>query len=209
MQLPPARRAPALVAMISMLLGALLGLFQIPLDAPPFELTEDRIIALNQLLGEVMRAEAAGPRELELASLALALFTTNILTCLAAAFSPLIPLLLYRLAVRLESWRSGRAPKDFWWAFRIIALIFPLTAPFINGVLTCMIAIQYGLQVMAFAIPELLALLTCSTIGIRAALNSSTPSGLTPSYRGSWKWLAMAASMLGFAATAEAFFILG
>ncbi|MEM1809223.1 MAG: hypothetical protein QXL31_07560 [Thermosphaera sp.] len=192
-----------------MLLGALLGLFQIPLDAPPFELTKDRIIALNQLLKEVMRTGAAGSRELELASLALALFTTNILTCLAAAFSPLIPLLLYRLAVRLESWRSGRAPKDFWWAFRIIALIFPLTAPFINGVLTCLIVIQYGLQVMAFAIPELLALLTCSTIGIGATIRSPTPSDLTPSYKGAWKLIVASASMLGLAAVTEASFLLG
>jgi len=138
-------------------------------------------------------------------STALGIFSTNILTALGAAVTPLLPVLWHRRVSPFLARISGRSydPAESWRGyFRYMVPFAPVAILGFNGLMVSIVTSIAGL--MAFMMPELAGILCLSAVGVRAALNSGSPESVEASYAGFWRVAGLSALLLAIAALMEA-----
>jgi hypothetical protein len=138
-------------------------------------------------------------------STALGIFSTNMLTALGAAVTPILPVLWHRRVSPLLARISGRSydPAESWRSyFRYMVPFAPVAILGFNGLMVSIVTSIAGL--MAFMMPELAGILCLSAIGVRAALNSGSPESVEASYAGFWRVAGLSALLLAIAALMEA-----
>lgn len=138
-------------------------------------------------------------------STALGIFSTNILTALGAALTPILPVLWHRRVSPFLARISGRSydPARSWrGCFRYMVPLAPVAILGFNGFVASIVASIAGL--MAFMMPELAGIICLSAIGVRAALNSGSPESVEASYMGFWRVAGLSALLLVIAALMEA-----
>jgi len=138
-------------------------------------------------------------------STALGIFSTNILTALGAAVTPLLPILWHRRVSPFLARISGRSydPAKSWRdCFRYMVPLAPVAILGFNGFIVSIVTSIAGL--MAFMMPELAGIICLSAIGVRAALNSGSPESVEASYVGFWRVAGLSALLLAIAALMEA-----
>jgi hypothetical protein len=138
-------------------------------------------------------------------STALGILSTNMLTALGAALTPLLPVLWQRRITPFFMRISGRSydPAESWRSyFRYMVPFAPVAILGFNGFMVSIVISIAGL--MAFMMPELVGILCLSAVGVRAALNSGSPESVEASYAGFWRVVGLSALLLAIAALMEA-----
>jgi hypothetical protein len=138
-------------------------------------------------------------------STALGIFSTNMLTALGAALTPILPVLWHRRVSPLLARISGRSydPARSWRVcFRYMVPLAPVAILGFNGLVASIVTSIAGL--MAFMMPELAGIICLSAVGVRAALNSGSPESVEASYAGFWRVAGLSALLLAIAALMEA-----
>jgi hypothetical protein len=186
------------------------------LRTPSAQATVTRVEAVSQAVQAVAEsmAKAVTPQPgrsiihewpVRYLSTALGIFSTNMLTALGAAVTPILPVLWHRRVSPLLARISGRSydPAESWRSyFRYMVPFAPVAILGFNGLMVSIVTSIAGL--MAFMMPELAGILCLSAIGVRAALNSGSPESVEASYAGFWRVAGLSALLLAIAALMEA-----
>jgi len=139
-------------------------------------------------------------------STALGILSTNMLTALGAAVTPLLPVLWQRRITPFFMRISGRSydPAESWRSyFRYMVPFAPVAILGFNGFVASLVTSLAG-GVIDFMVPELAGILCLSAVGMGAALNSGSPESVEASYAGFWKVAGLSALLLVIAALMEA-----
>jgi hypothetical protein len=139
-------------------------------------------------------------------STAIGILSTNMLTALGAALTPLLPVLWQRRITPFFMRISGRGydPAEGWRGYFRYMIPFPPVAILcFNGFAASLVTALAG-GVIDFMIPELAGVICLSAVGVRAALNSGTPESVEASYVGFWRIAGLSALLLVIAALMEA-----
>jgi len=139
-------------------------------------------------------------------STALGIFSTNMLTALGAAVTPLLPVLWQRRITPFFMRISGRSydPAESWRSyFRYMVPFAPVAILGFNGFAASLVTSLAG-GVIDFMVPELAGIICLSAVGMRAALNSGSPESVEASYMGFWRAAGLSALLLMIAALMEA-----
>jgi len=186
------------------------------LRTPSAQVTITRVEAVSQAVQAVAEsmAKAVTPQPgrniihewpVKYLSTALGIFSTNILTALGAAVTPILPVLWHRRVSPFLARISGRSydPARSWrGCFRYMVPLAPVAILGFNGLMVSIVTSIAGL--MAFMMPELAGIICLSAIGVRAALNSGSPESVEASYAGFWRVAGLSALLLAIAALMEA-----
>jgi hypothetical protein len=186
------------------------------LRTPSAQVTITRVEAVSQAVQAVAEsmAKAVTPQPgrniihewpVKYLSTALGIFSTNILTALGAAVTPLLPVLWHRRVSPFLARVSGRSydPARSWrGCFRYMVPLAPVAILGFNGLMVSIVISIAGL--MAFMMPELAGILCLSAVGMGAALNSGSPESVEASYAGFWRVAGLSALLLAIAALMEA-----
>ena len=186
------------------------------LRTPSAQVTITRVEAVSQAVQAVAEsmAKAVTPQPgrniihewpVKYLSTALGIFSTNILTALGAAVTPILPVLWHRRVSPFLARISGRSydPARSWRSyFRYMVPFAPVAILGFNGLMVSIVTSIAGL--MAFMMPELAGILCLSAVGVRAALNSGSPESVEASYAGFWRVAGLSALLLAIAALMEA-----
>jgi hypothetical protein len=139
-------------------------------------------------------------------STALGIFSTNMLTALGAALTPLLPILWQRRITPFFMRIFGRSydPAESWRGyFRYMVPFAPVAILGFNGFVAGLVTSLAG-GVIDFMVPELAGIICLSAVGMRAALNSGSPESVEASYVGFWRVAGLSALLLVIAALMEA-----
>jgi hypothetical protein len=139
-------------------------------------------------------------------STALGIFSTNMLTALGAAVTPILPVLWHRRVSPFLARISGRSydPARSWRScFRYMVPLAPVAILGFNGFAASLVTSLAG-GVIDFMVPELAGIICLSAVGMRAALNSGSPESVEASYAGFWRVAGLSALLLAIAALMEA-----
>lgn len=168
-------------------------------ESPVYKMTEARVEVVEAVVEKVIapeKVEKPIPVELKILPTALGIFTTNIMTCLAAGLTPLIPLLYLRhvtpIYLRLL---KKRVEGDPWRLYKYATPIGPVTILWFNGLILYMV-LELAKGVPFFTIPEAMALTMLGGLGITACLNWDTPESLEKPYEKYFWSIAFYSTML-------------
>jgi hypothetical protein len=139
-------------------------------------------------------------------STALGILSTNMVTALGAALTPLLPVLWQRRVTPsfMRLFKKSYDPVESWrYYFRHIVPLPPVAILGFNGFVASLVTAIAG-GVIDFMIPEMAGIICLAAVGMRAALNSGSPESVEASYSGFWRIAGLSTLFLVAGALMEA-----